>query len=369
MAYSDIYRELSSRLLLWYQENARTLPWRENHDPYRIWISEIMLQQTQVNTVIPYYLKFIKRFPTIQELASASEDEVLSYWSGLGYYKRARQLHESAQIIVEQYEGCVPQRENDILKLPGIGPYTAGAIMSIAFNLSQPVLDGNVIRVISRVFAIRESTGLAATKRLLWSIARDSIPDNMARSYNQALMELGALVCLPSASSSLCNTCPVNDICQSKKLELISEIPVLPEKRKREKLFHIAFLITKNDKFLIRKRQDHNVLKNIWEAPWGKLNDESPDKTTVIRIYQDEMLCEPKNLSYLSKVKHSITYRDITCHVYQISLSDNDSLDISSESFYEWVTRDELGRFPHSSLLKKISALLGQSQQELFQDR
>src|SRR5271169_3793142 len=185
-------------LLRWYRRHHRKLPWRATREPYRIWVSEIMLQQTRVETVRPYYIRWLRAFPTVQALARAADDRVLKLWEGLGYYSRARNLHRAAQIVVRDYEGQLPRTAEGLLKLPGIGRYTAGAIASIAFGERAPLVDGNVARVFARIFAVRGNVKSPRTQQSLWTLAEDLLPDTGPGDFNQALMELGALVCTPA---------------------------------------------------------------------------------------------------------------------------------------------------------------------------
>ena len=215
---NPIPRQLQKKLLSWYDKRARPLPWRETKDPYRIWVSEVMLQQTQVKTVESYYRRFIGRFPSVEDLARAAPDEVMKQWEGLGYYGRARHLHRAAREVVERFDGRVPDTIEDLLSLSGIGRYTAGAILSIAFEKPEAVLDGNVIRVLSRIFHVTEDVRKASTEKMLWSLSESLLPKRRIRDYNQALMELGALVC--RTRNPACSDCPVSRICEANRLSI-----------------------------------------------------------------------------------------------------------------------------------------------------
>ncbi|MCJ7718049.1 MAG: A/G-specific adenine glycosylase, partial [Anaerolineales bacterium] len=204
-------KSFQNRMLSWYSTNARDLPWRTSRDPYLIWVSEIMLQQTRVETVIPYFNRWIKTFPTLKSLAEASEDQVLSLWEGLGYYSRARNLHLTSKIVSENFGGVLPRDSNSLQILPGIGRYTAGAIASIAFNEDAPIVDGNIRRVYTRFFNIGTPVQTSKTERYLWSLAKENLPSGMAGEFNQALMEFGALICLPKNPD--CTNCPLQNDC------------------------------------------------------------------------------------------------------------------------------------------------------------
>jgi A/G-specific adenine glycosylase len=205
---------LVSRLLTWYRRHGRSLPWRGHPDPYAVWVSEIMLQQTRVETVIPYFEKWMRLFPTITDLAKASEQEVLNAWEGLGYYSRARNLHKAAQIVREQYAGELPHDLSALRKLPGIGRYTVGAIASIAFGMDEPTLDGNLRRVFARLFNVSEPSDSPAGEKILWGLAAEHLPKGQAGDYNQALMDLGATICLPK--NPRCLICPLMELCQAR---------------------------------------------------------------------------------------------------------------------------------------------------------
>jgi A/G-specific adenine glycosylase len=211
-------------LLNWYQDNARPLPWREQPDPYPVWVAEVMLQQTRVETVIPYFERWMARFPTLEALASASQGEVLAAWEGLGYYSRARNLLRAAQIVQEDHAGQLPPDVKLLRQLPGIGPYTAGAIASIAFKLDEPTLDGNIHRVLARIYNLRTPASTTEGQKRLWQMASANLVPGRAGEYNQALMDLGATICTPRKPS--CHTCPLNDICQAFSLGVQDQLPV-----------------------------------------------------------------------------------------------------------------------------------------------
>ena len=213
----DCAKEIRENLLLWFKKNARDLPWRKTRNPYAIWVSEVMLQQTRVDTVIPYYRRFIKTFPTVQRLARADLSEVLKVWEGLGYYSRARNLQKAARIISSQFHGRIPDTLDGLLSLPGIGRYTAGAILSIAFNQEAPILDGNVKRVLSRLFAVSGNPARGKAEALLWQLSASLIPEGHASPFNQALMDLGATVCTPKVPQ--CSICPLARLCKAKTEE------------------------------------------------------------------------------------------------------------------------------------------------------
>lgn len=258
----------STDLLSWYFQNERILPWRENHDPYRIWLSEIMLQQTQVLTVIDYFNRFTAAFPTVHDLAKASEDEVFKLWEGLGYYSRARNLLRCAKTLVEAHEGQFPKDLSAVLKLPGIGPYTAGAILSIAYNLPVTAVDGNVMRVMSRLYASERDIAQPKTRPYIEALVMANLPEDR-RHFNQALMELGALVCTPKQPK--CQSCPVKRHCQALAEDRVQQLPVKISKLKRSIHLAPAALISFESDILLVKKNEAGLLSGLWGFPYVEM--------------------------------------------------------------------------------------------------
>ena len=258
-------REFSRQLLAWYARHKRALPWRGVKDPYRIWISEIMLQQTQVETVIPYYQRWLARFPDVQALAKAPLDDVLAAWEGLGYYSRARNLHRAAQTVAAEWDGALPSTLADLQSLPGIGRYTAGAIASIAFGVDAPVLDGNVKRVLARVFDIPTNVKSPAGAKELWGLAAGLVPPGRAGDFNQALMDLGAMVCTPRAPA--CDICPLRELCAARRLGIQLQRPVMPARRPRPERIYAAAVIMKAGRVLLSQRPTDELLGGLWAFP------------------------------------------------------------------------------------------------------
>lgn len=254
----------SKKLLQWFDHSGRhDLPWQENKTPYRVWVSEIMLQQTQVQTVIPYYQRFIKRFPTVFDLAKASQDEVLAHWSGLGYYARGRNLHKAAQIIVKDFDGQFPEHFDEMISLPGIGRSTAGAILSISVKKRYPILDGNVKRVLSRFDAVENWTGEKQTEARLWNRAEELTPQNRFGDYTQAIMDLGATVC--TRSRPKCEICPVQDNCQAWQQDRVKDFPFSkPKKAKPTRKHWFLIVFDQGELFLVKRPQ-----KGIWGGLWS----------------------------------------------------------------------------------------------------
>ena len=253
------------KLLVWYNSNKRDLPWRNIEDPYKIWLSEVILQQTRVNQGWEYYLRFIKKYPTVKALASASPQDVLKLWQGLGYYSRARNLHEAAQFIVKEHHGKFPKDYNSIRALKGVGDYTAGAIASIAYNLPFPAVDGNVMRVYSRLFGITTPIDSTEGKKKIYEIAKDLLPLKAPGNYNQAVMELGAMVCLPAKPD--CVNCPVQEACYAYPHKRVLDFPIKKGKIKVRNRYLNYLVITDAGKILIRQRNGKDIWQGLHDFP------------------------------------------------------------------------------------------------------
>lgn len=259
-------RAMNRPLLSWYGEHARTLPWRENPEPYRVWVSEIMLQQTRVEAVKPYFERFMAALPDIRALSEADDDRLMKLWEGLGYYSRARNLKKAAQIAVEQYGGSMPSGYEELLKLPGIGSYTAGAIASIAFGQPVPAVDGNVLRVISRVTASREDIKKASTKRWMEQNLKETMPRDRAGEFNQGLIETGAIVCVPNGQPK-CGECPLKSVCLASRQGLTGEIPVKAPQKKRRIEERTVCILEHGSQVGIRRRAGSGLLASLYELP------------------------------------------------------------------------------------------------------
>ena len=260
----ESHPEISGALLLWYDRCARVLPWRGIHDPYKTWVSETMLQQTRVDTVIPYYLRFLDRFPTLASLSEAEEQEVLKLWEGLGYYSRARNLLKGARQVMEQHQGILPDNPALLRKISGIGPYTAGAVASIAFNVPVPAVDGNVLRVFSRLFGIREDITLPEVRRKLEELAASAVPADRPGDYNQAVMDLGATLCVPGTPD--CSGCPLAAICNAFAHGDAEDLPRIPRQAPPKVHHWFVPVICSGNRVLIRCRKEA-LLRGLWCFP------------------------------------------------------------------------------------------------------
>ena len=310
-------------------------------DPYRVWISEIMLQQTRVDTVIPYYERFLKSFPNVKALARAEVDEVLRHWSGLGYYQRARQLHRAAKMVVEQCNGKIPSDKEKIRMLPGIGAYTAGAILSIAFGKPEPIVDGNVIRVLTRLQAMSGNPKTEPTQTRLWKEAEKWVKQGEPGTVNQALMELGAMVCSPQNPS--CLICPLMKECKAYKQGAVEKYPELPERKKAKNVQISAALITSKGRLLFVRRAARRHLESMWEFPQVEGG---------LRPLQ-KLLQLSGALRPLKAVRHSIMDRKIECTPF-LCPENSKVKKVKEYTEWKWVTLTDLERFPTSSLNKKI---------------
>lgn len=337
-------RQIQFRLLRWFKKNQRDLPWRKTRDPYAIWVSEIMLQQTQVATVIPYYQRFLKAFPTVQSLARADLSKVLKVWEGLGYYSRARNLHRAAKIILSHFDGKIPDTLKDLLSLPGIGRYTAGAIFSIAFNQEVPILDGNVKRVLSRLFAI--SAPPKKSEKILWDYSASLIPKGHAGSFNQALMELGATLCTPK--KPLCLQCPVKNHCKGYRLGEPERFPTRVVKKRIPHIEAVAAVIQKDGKVLLQQRPAKGFLGGLWEFPNWPI-DGKKDVMEYLRLkVKSDFGLKVKCKAPLGAFKQTYSHFKLTLHVFQCQ-------PLNYIENGEWVAIKNIELLPVSKITRRIS--------------
>lgn len=303
-------------LLEWFQKNKRSLPWRSDPTPYHVWISEIMLQQTRVEAVKEYYKRFLNRLPDIPSLAQVEEKELLKLWEGLGYYNRARNLKKAAIMIEEKYQGIIPNSYEELMTLPGIGSYTAGAISSIAYKEKVPAVDGNVLRVLMRILGCKKNIDEPKTKKWLEEELRNIMPKD-ASSFNQALMEIGALVCVPNGEPH-CEHCPLKKQCQAYQKELILEIPVRKEKRKRKIEKKTILIFYSKGKVAIQKRKEKGLLAGLYEFP----NEDRYFTKKELLQYLKEKRIEAIKIKELEEAKHIFSHIEWHMKAYQIQLDD-----------------------------------------------
>ncbi|MCM3784884.1 A/G-specific adenine glycosylase [Neobacillus mesonae] len=364
----------STELLNWYMQNKRDLPWRRHRDPYYIWVSEIMLQQTRVDTVIPYFQRFIERFPTLKDLAEAPEEDVLKLWEGLGYYSRARNLQAAARQVMEQHDGAVPSRKDEVSNLKGVGPYTAGAILSIAFNQSQPAVDGNVMRVLSRYFLIEDDIMKGSTRVKMESLAEELIPEGRASDFNQALMELGALVCTPK--SPHCLTCPVMEMCTGRIEGREETLPVKKKAKPPRPEQRIAALVVgtgvNEGKVLVRQRPMTGLLARMWELPHilasapGELAHQVPDEPAMDLIagHLLEEGFQVKPTSFWKLAEHTFSHIHWTLQVYRCQeaeavltsamVAEQIEAYTDEEHLYRWIGAEDMETLAFPNVFLKL---------------
>ncbi len=338
-------------LLRWFDKEARDLPWRRTRDPYAIWISEIMLQQTQVQTVVPYYERFMRRFPTVQTLARARIDSVLKLWEGLGYYSRARNMHKAAKEIVSRFGGRIPETRAELLSLPGIGAYTAGAVASIAFDRREPLVDGNVTRVLCRVFRIRENPKQAAVQKKIWSVAEGLLPANRPGDFNQALMELGSEVCLPKVPR--CDICPLRRICLARRHGEQTELPVSVRKKPIPSYTIVAGVIERHGRILIDKRKPEGLLGGLWEFPGGKKQANESLEEALAREVWEEIGIRIRVESLIAVVDHAYSHFRIRLHAFRCTYVSGTPQCLACDDI-KWVWPRALGRYAFPAANNKI---------------
>ncbi|MCK5314596.1 MAG: A/G-specific adenine glycosylase [Anaerolineales bacterium] len=347
---------LAQHLLNWYGQNKRALPWREIDDPYTVWVSEIMLQQTRVETVIPYYASWMKRFPTIAALAQASEQDVLMLWEGLGYYRRARYLHRAAQIVMSEYDGSLPADVNLLRELPGIGHYTAGAIASIAYGLDEAALDGNIRRVLARLFDITEPIGTPESESRLRELAVRYLPVGKAGDYNQALMDLGATICTPRNPN--CSQCPLHNMCQAYAKGVVLERPVTNTKPKIPHYTVTAAVIQRNGKVLIAQRPLDGLLGGLWEFPGGKIKPGEALVSCLQREIREELDVDVRISGSLGVYRHAYTHFRVTLHAFACTMGSGDEPLALQVRDIRWIATDELQNYPMGKIDRQIATRL-----------
>jgi A/G-specific adenine glycosylase len=347
---------LNRQLLAWYRRNQRSLPWRETCDSYPIWISEIMLQQTQVDTVIPYYHRFLKAFPTVSSLARAPLQDVLKAWENLGYYSRARNLHAAAKVIVEKFGGRIPDNLEEIKTLPGIGLYTAGAILSIAYGQAHPAVDGNVRRILCRLFAIRKPVDDTREQKQLQKLAASLVPVKHPGDFNQALMDLGATIC--KAKNPDCLDCPIANLCQARLHDLQN---VLPITRKAPAIPHrqAAEAVIRNSKgmLLVVQRPASGLLASLWKLPGGFIEDVENIEEGLKDSVKEELGISIRPEKHLASVNHTYTHFRITLQACECLLLKGTPKPIGCQN-WRWASLTDLKKLPLSKIDRMILAAI-----------
>jgi A/G-specific adenine glycosylase len=348
---------LSSKLLAWYNANKRTLPWRGHPSAYAVWVSEVMLQQTRVETVIPYFEKWMRLFPDINSLAKASEHDVLNAWEGLGSYSRARNLHKAAKIVDEQYNGEIPRDLDELRKLPGIGRYTLGAIASIAFGMDVAALDGNIKRVYSRIFDIDEPVDSPSGEKILWGLADEHLPTAQAGDYNQALMDLGATICVPK--NPRCLICPVMELCKAREHGTQDQRPVMKPKKQVPHYVHAAGVIIEGRKVLLAQRPSQGLLGGMWEFPNGRVEgDPAKWLSRALKTeYRLRLKVKPgkqtRKKEALGIVQHGYSHFKVTVYVFPCEL-----ISRPEGTNLKWVPLKDLDNYPMGKIDRQIAKMI-----------
>ncbi len=364
-------RRLVRLLLAWFAEHHRKLPWRGTRDLYRIWVSEVMLQQTQVAAVVPYYERFLAVFPTVSQLAAAREEQVLRLWEGLGYYRRARQLHAAARKIAAEHGGEFPREYELVRALPGIGRYTAGAILSLGLDRRLPILEANTIRLLSRLAAYRGEATSTAGQKFLWTMAEQILPAKNVGQFNQALMELGSQVCTPRQPK--CAECPLAPLCPTRKLGWQESIPTAKRPKQYEEVVEVVVVIRRGSKVFVRRRGDEERWAGMWDFPRFTSASASPNRQRVMNLAADTASLTGiafEDAQLLTTLKHGVTRFRITLHCYEAQFAGLtpaftrgnrrvDAVDkLQKQCEQAWVKVNALEDLPLSVTARKIARLL-----------
>lgn len=361
-SYDDqALRRDGANLLSWYDQNKREMPWRDSGNPYMIWVSEIMLQQTRVDQAMPFFERFMQQFPTVYTLAEASSDQLMKAWEGLGYYSRARNLQSAAKVIVKDFDGKIPTTYDALIQLKGIGPYTAAAVSSIAFNQAQAAIDGNVIRVVTRYFGIVDNVFLSKTKREIAELANEMLNKERPGDFNQAMMELGATICSPTKPN--CTECPFQRSCIYFTTAMTEVVPYKPKKKKvPHKHIGVGVMFNMEGQILIARRKEEGLLGGLWEFPGGKQEADESIEACIHREFQEELDVQIQDLAFLTQVDHAYSHFKVSLHVYLCIHKSGKAKPLASDQI-KWVSLDQLTdyAFPKANhhiieaLLKKFS--------------
>ena len=341
---------MSRPLVKWFAKNRRPLPWRETRTIYRVWVSEVMLQQTRVETVIPYFHRFLKEFPDVRSLATAQLQDVLKLWEGLGYYARARNLHKAAGVVMETFSGIIPDQPELFRQLPGVGPYICAAVMSIACGHSIPVVDGNVLRAACRIFALEDDISRPATRKKVAALLIDQIPENSPGDFNEAMMELGATLCTPKFPD--CSHCPVAHLCIANKKSLVSKLPVkTPRPPISEHRIVVAVITDSSRRMLIQKRPENGLLGGLWEFPGGKVEEGEALPDALRRECREELGVEVNIGQEISTIRHAYTHFKIHLTAFSCTITAGT---LHSHLPLRWATMEDIDGLPFPKANHKI---------------
>ncbi len=344
-------KQIQAKLLQWFKKNKRDLPWRKTKDPYAIWVSEIMLQQTQVATVIPYYQKFLKSFPTLRHLAKSDLTGVLKVWEGMGYYSRARNFHRASQMVLNHFHGEIPTTLKDLLSLPGIGRSTAGAILSFAFDKEAPILDGNAKRVLSRLFAVSGNPGEKKTEQLLWKISESLIPRGHSNPFNQALMDLGSMLCTPKEPQ--CPCCPLFHFCKGRASGNPERFPAKKVKTPIPHVESVSAVIKRDGKVLLSQRPPRGLLGGLWEFPNWKIEGEGRLRQRLRSRIQKEMGINVEVKESIGTFKQTFSHFKLTLQVFHCQ-------PLNGKARGKWVPIRKLHLLPMSRIHRRIAEMINE---------
>ncbi len=356
MASASI-RKVRAPLLRWYDANRRNLPWRRTRDPYAIWISEAMLQQTRVETVIPYWERFLETFPDVESLARADLDDVYASWTGLGYYSRARNLKAAAQTVVDEYDGQLPETAERLRELKGIGRYTAGAVASIAFDQEEPLVDGNVIRVFTRLLGIREDSAARAVVEGLWTVAAELVRGPRPGDLNQALMELGATLCTPRSPD--CRVCPIRRHCDAHARGDAEKLPIKKTRTKRKPMRAVAARVERGAKILVVRRPEKGLMAGLWELPGGEIDPSEEGKDRVREVLLRVLGLTTHEHQTVGSVEHEFTHRSLQLEVFRCVAEKGARVRLEGFVAHQWIQPAQLLTRAHAGSTRKALTLLG----------
>jgi A/G-specific adenine glycosylase len=349
--------EIRAPLLRWYDANRRDLPWRRSNDPYAIWISEAMLQQTRVETVIPYWERFLEAFPDVETLARADLDDIYAVWTGLGYYSRARNLKHAAGTIVADHNGRLPETADRLRELKGIGRYTAGAIASIAFDREEPLVDGNVIRVFTRLLGIREESTAKAVVDRLWTVAGELVCGPRPGDLNQALMELGATLCTPKNPN--CLACPVRSHCDAHRHGDAERLPIKKKNAKPKPMRAIAAWIERGGKILVVRRPEKGLMAGLWELPGGEIGPKDEAKDRLPEILREAVGLDIRDAQPVGRIEHVFTHRRLEVEVFRGRVGKGERVRRVELQAHRWIRPNAILDLAHAGPTRKAMTLFG----------